>query len=166
MSFYNNEFDFFGEMNKNIDYYLLDSTSSEDNELIKSKLGKYKTTSEFYSYYTDNNITLLFESIDNLDNIYSNICAKNKSLQSKLDKYISDLSNIILLFNLISKNQHIIKKVLSNSESFLNNFYLENNINKNSRKKWDEYFDNLINLKKKKKKKRKSFPANNDSSFN
>jgi hypothetical protein len=145
-------------MNKNIDYFLLDSTSSEKNELIKSKIEKYKTVSEFFEHYSNNNIISLFDSFNRLDKIYSNIYFNNNNnIKSKIDKYISDLSNIILLYNLISKNQQIIKKALTNSESYLKNFYSENHINKDCQKKLDDYFDNLINLKKRKKKKRLSF---------
>ena len=159
MSDHNKEFDFHGEMNKNIDYFLLDSTSSEKNELIKSKIEKYKTVSEFFEHYSNNNIISLFDSFNRLDKIYSNIYFNYNSnnIKSKIDKYISDLSNIILLYNLISKNQQIIKKALTNSESYLKNFYSENHINKDCQKKLDDYFDNLINLKKRKKKKRLSF---------
>ena len=159
MSEHNKEFDFHGEMYKNIDYFLLDSTSSEKNELIKSKIEKYKTVSEFFEHYSNNNIISLFDSFNRLDKMYSNIYVNNNSnnIKSKIDKYISDLSNIILLFNLISKNQQIIKKALTNSESYLKNFYSENHINKDCQKKLDDYFDNLINLKKRKKKKRLSF---------
>lgn len=156
---HNKEFNFFGEMNKNIDYFLIDTSSSEKNELIKSKIEKYKTVSEFFEYYTNNNINSLFDSFNRLDKMYSNIYINNNTnnTKSKIDKYISDLSNIILLFNLISKNQQIIKKTLKNSESYLKNFYSENHINKDCQKILDDYFDNLINLKKKKKKKRLSF---------
>ena len=158
MSDHNKEFDFHGEMNKNIDYFLLDSTSSEKNEIIKSKIEKYKTVSEFFEHYSNNNIISLFDSFNRLDKIYSNIYFNNNNnIKSKIDKYISDLSNIILLYNLISKNQQIIKKALTNSESYLKNFYSENHINKDCQKKLDDYFDNLINLKKRKKKKRLSF---------
>ena len=141
MSFPSDEFEFFGDMNKNIDYYLLDSNPSEKNELIKSKIIKFKKTSEFYKYYTDHDIVALFEEIDKLDKIYSNIYGKNENLQPKVDKYISDLSNIILLFNLLSKNQNIIRKALTNTESYLKDFYSENNININSQKLFKEYFD-------------------------
>lgn len=158
MSDHYKEFDFHGEMNKNIDYFLLDSTSSEKNEIIKSKIEKYKTVSEFFEHYSNNNIISLFDSFNRLDKIYSNIYFNNNNnIKSKIDKYISDLSNIILLYNLISKNQQIIKKALTNSESYLKNFYSENHINKDCQKKLDDYFDNLINLKKRKKKKRLSF---------
>ena len=154
MSFPSDEFEFFGDMNKNIDYYLLDSNPSEKNELIKSKIIKFKKTSEFYKYYTDHDIVALFEEIDKLDKIYSNIYGKNENLQPKVDKYISDLSNIILLFNLLSKNQNIIRKALTNTESYLKDFYSENNININSKKLFKEYFDYLMNQKKKKKNKK------------
>ena len=163
MSFQSNEFEFFGEMNKNIDYYILDSNSNEVKELIKSKINKYKTTSEFYEHYTSYNIFSLFGTIDQLDGIYSNIYGKNNNITSKIDKYISDLSYIILLFNLISKNQAIIKKAVANSESYLKNFYSENNINIEDQKKFEQYFDSLINSKKRKKK--KSF-LNHENNFN
>ena len=81
-----------------------------------------------------------------------------------MNKYISDLSNIILLFNLISKNQKILKKALSKSESYLETFYFENHINKDSQKKLDDYFYNLINTKKGTKKKNLLFT--NQNSFN
>ena len=164
MSFKNNDFIFFGEMTKNIDFYLLDS---EKKELIKSKLKKIKTTSDLFDYYSNNNINIntLFQSITKLEEIYSNIYEKqnHNNQNSKLDKYISDLSNIILLFNLISKNQKILRKAITKSESYLETFYFENSINKNSQKKLDQYLYNLINMKKGIKKKSLLF---NGNSFN
>ena len=154
MSEHNKESDFFGEINKNINYFLLDTSSSEKNELIKSKIQKYKTVSEFFEHYSNNNIISLFDLLNKLDKIYSNIFFNNNynNTTSKIDKYVSDLSSIILLFNLISKNKYIIKKALINSESYLKNFYFENHINKDYQKKLDDYLNNLINLKKRNKK--------------
>ena len=166
MSFQNNEFVFFGEMNKNIDYYLLDSNTFEENQLIKSKINKYKTTSEFYKYYTGYDIYSLFGEIDKLDRIYSNIYGKKRNISSKLDIYISDLSNIILLFNLIAKNKLIIKKVLNDSEKYLNKFYSGNNINIDSQKKIEKYFDSLISSKKRKKKKNNLSFLKHENNFN
>jgi hypothetical protein len=78
--------------------------------------------------------------------MFSNINNHNNDFKSKVDKYISDLSNIFLLFSLISKNQQIVMKVITESQSHLSNFYLEYNISKDSQKKFDEYFCKLINL--------------------
>ena len=152
MSFHN-EFDFEGEMIKNYDFYIL-GHSSQNNELIKSKMEQYKKAPEFFNYYSKKNIISLFEILDILEKNYSHIYNQNikKQFNTKIDKYISDLSNIILLYNLISKNQNIISNALIHTESYLNNFYLENEINKEFQKKLNNYFDNLINSKKRKKK--------------
>ena len=128
MSFHN-EFDFEGEMIKNYDFYIL-GHSSQNNELIKSKMEQYKKAPEFFNYYSKKNIISLFEILDILEKNYSHIYNQNmkKEFNTKIDKYISDLSNIILLYNLISKNQNIISNALIHTESYLNNFYLENEI--------------------------------------
>ena len=160
MSLQEKTFDFFGKMDNNIDYYILGATSPEKNASIISKIGKYKTTSDFFKYYTNKNIFNLFESLDKLDEIYSDIFKQNNSKITKIDKYISDLSNIILLFNLISKNQKIIKKTITNGESFLHNFYSENDINKDIQNKLNIYIENLITLKKRRKKKYPSLISN------
>ena len=152
MSFHN-EFDFEGEMIKNYDFYIL-GHSSQNNELIKSKIEQYKKAPEFFNYYSEKNIISLFELLDILEKNYSHIYNQNmkKQFNTKIDKYISDLSNIILLYNLISKNQNIITNALIHTESYLNHFYLENEINKEFQKKLNNYIDNLINMKKRKKK--------------
>lgn len=162
MSFHNNEFVFFGEMIKNIDFYLLDS---EKKEIIKSKIKKFKTTKDFFDYYSNNNINInsLFQLLNKLEEAYSKIYDNNiqNNQKSKLDKYISDLSIIILLFNLISKNQKILRKAFTKSESYLEKFYSENNINKDSQKKLDDYFYTLINVRKGTKKKSLLFATEN-----
>ena len=152
MSFHN-EFDFEGEMIKNYDFYILDH-SSQNNKLIKSKIEQYKKAPEFFNYYSEKNILSLFELLDILEKNYSHIYNQNmkKQFNTKIDKYISDLSNIILLYNLISKNQNIIANALIHTESYLNHFYTENEINKEFQKKLNNYIDNLINSKKRKKK--------------
>lgn len=161
------EFIFEGEMIKNIDFYLLDSSSSENKDLIKSKIEQFKNVPEFFSYYSDKNIISLFESLDTVDKFYSDIYNQimTKKFNTTIDKYISDLSNIILLYNLISKNQHILSNALIHAESYLNDFYSENNFSKESMKKMNNYIDNLINAKRKKKK-RFSTILNDDNLFN
>ena len=151
MSVHKHEFYNLDEMNKKIEFYLLDSISFEKKGSIKSRMKDFKTTSEFFNYYSNINIIPLFESFDNLDIIFSNINNHKNNFKSKVDKYISDFSNIFLLFALISKNQQIIMKAIADSQSNLQNFYLEYNINKDSQKKLDEFFDKLINIKSKTK---------------
>ena len=146
MSFHKHEFFFNDEMSKNIEFFLLDSISSEKNELIKSRINDFKTKSEFFNYYSNTNIISLFESFDKLDTMISKINNHNNDFKSKVDKYISELSNIFLLFSLISKNQQIVMKVITESQSHLSHFYVEYNISKDSQKKFDEYFCKLMNL--------------------
>ena len=148
------EFDFFDKININLNHFILELNFHKKNSLIKSKFAKNFSTKDYFNCYSNKNAILLFESLDKIDNFYSNIYAQNSpnNLTSKKDKYILELSNIILLFNLVSRNQKIIKKNINNAKTYLSNFYLENHINKDSQKKLNDYIDNLINTKKKRKK--------------
>ena len=123
------EFNIFGNIEDNIEFFLLESTSDEINSLIKSKLEKYKSSKEFFKHYTNHEIDILFEHLSKMEKIYLSICSCNHNdasldiMDSKIDEYISYLSNLILIYNLISNNKQIIKKVIKIIESKMNNFY-------------------------------------------
>ena len=162
MSFSNKEFDFFGKMNKNIEFYILENNSEEKNYEIKEKITKYQKAPEFFKYYLNKNIEKLFAYVNKLDKIYSDLynVVNSNDFKSKIDKYISDLSNIIVLFNLISKNQQIIDKTILNSELYLKNIYLENQINNETQQKLNSYIKSLLHLKKRKAKRYLSLISN------
>ena len=148
MSFHNKTFDFFGKMKHNKDFYLFDNISPEIKSEIKSKFEKFKTAPEFFEYFTNKDVKLIFNSLEQLDVIYSNLLNEQYSnnLQSKTDIFISNLSEIILLSNLISKNKIMLEKATINAKTNLEYFYTSNTINKNDQNKLNEYILNLLGL--------------------
>ena len=158
MSFYLKSFDFFGKINNNKNFYIFKSTSRADILEIVSKLEKYETTPEFFKHYTNKDIKKIFKELENLSQLYSDLLSDNNanSLKSNIDKYISSLSKIFLLSNLISKNNLILKEAIEKTKNYLDIFYKENNINKNIQKKLDNYILHLLGTKNKNIKKRRN----------
>lgn len=157
------EYELFDKINKNLNQYILELNSQTKNSIIKSKLTEKKPETEIFNCYDNKNALQLFELLDKIDNMYSKFYTKiSNNIMPLKDKFISELSNVILAFNLLSKNQQIIRKHISNIDCFLQNFYFENHINKDSKNKINDYIDSLINSKKKKKKKISSLIANDN----
>jgi hypothetical protein len=63
-----------------------------------------------------------------LSSISSTICTENEKTNFKkdIDKYLSDLSKIILLFSLIQKNNELLSNLIKNTRKFIKRFYIEN----------------------------------------
>ena len=160
MSFYKKSFDFFGKMNNNKNFYVFNTTSSKDSSDIISKIEKYENTLDFFKHYTNIDIKNFFKSIQNLDNIYSSLYSENNinNFNLKIDRYISALSNIYLLSNLISKNKLILNKAIDNAKKDLNIFCMENKINKNIHKKLNNYISNLLGIEIEDKKNKIKMP--------
>ena len=148
MSLQDKQFDFLGKMKNNKDFYLFDNISPEKKSEILSKFDQFKTAPEFFEYYTNKDIGSIFKSLDQLDLIYSHILNENHSnyLQSKTDKYISNLSEIILLSNLISKNKIILEKAIINVKKNLEFFFRTHKINKKNQKEINEYILKLLEI--------------------
>ena len=169
MSFYKKSFDFFGKMNNNKNFYIFNTTSPTDSSEIISKFEKYETAPEIFRHYSNNDIKRTFKSIENLENLYSSLYNEKKTniLKSKIDIYISTLSNIFLLSNLIAKNKLILNKAIDKTKENLNIFYIENKINKNIKKKINNYILNLLGITNKKIKRKKNLLLlNNNNRFN
>ena len=146
MSFQKKSFDFFGKMNDNKDFYIFDYTFPENKSDIISIFKKFKTAPKFFEYYTNKDVNLIFQTLEKLNIIYSKLLKENNSynFKSKIDIYISDLSEIFLLFNLISENKKILDKVIIQARKNLDIFYFSNQINKNNQKKINNYVLNLL----------------------
>ena len=159
MSLYKKSFDFNGKMLNNKSFYIFKSTSSEDSSEIKSKLEKYETTDEFFKFYTNKDIKTIFKLYEEIDSIYSSLNNENnsKNIISKIDIYISNLSKLFLLSNLISKNRIILDKTIYKTKKFMDKIFLDNNLNKNIQKKINNYVLNLLGVPSKKSKK-KNYP--------
>ena len=77
-------------------YYLYKTSSSEFNLEILSRLQKYESSLDFFSYYTKNNIKNQINSINQLDkNLTSVLYDNSNNYISNIDKYISQISKII-----------------------------------------------------------------------
>jgi hypothetical protein len=155
MSLNYKQFDLFEKMINNKNFYIFNNTSEEDKLEIVSRLEKFETGSEFFKYYTDKDVYYMFELIQKLNLLYSNTNYE-KNFKSKIDIYISFLSNIYLISNLILKNRLILKKAIIDVKKSLDNFYSESQIDIKIQQKINNYIFSLLGTKNKKNKKRNS----------
>ena len=123
-------------------YHLFQTSSKEKNNEILKIFKKYPNSQNFFSYYTQSNITnilyILNEFQNNLTSIFS--IPKNYESLSNIEQYITSLSKVILLLNLISKNEKIINSLLTSAKKFV----LKTNINEKSiLKKYINYVKNF-----------------------
>jgi hypothetical protein len=54
--------------------------------------------------------------------------------------------SIFLITNIISKNSLILEKAISEAKKYINKFYLDNDIHKNSQNQLNNYFSNLLEI--------------------
>ena len=153
MSFHYKQFDLFGKMINNKNFYIFNNTSEEDKIEIASKLEKFETGSDFFKYYTNKDIYYMFELIEKTNLFFSDI-NHELNFKSKIDIYISCLTNIYLISIFISKNRIILNKAISDIKKNLDNFYSENQTDTNIQKKINNYISGLLGTTIKKSKKR------------
>ena len=109
-----------GEFKSDKIYYLYKTSSSEINLETLSQLQNYESSLEFFSHYTKVDIRNLINSINKLDKDLTSIFSENSNnFLSNTEKYISQISKLILLLNLIIKLQEILNKNLINSKKYL-----------------------------------------------
>ena len=109
-------------------YNIFKTDSSELNLNFLSSLQKFHTTKEFLNYYTHQDCQKVFDIYNTLSSISYQIYNENEKTNFKkdIDKYLSDLSKIILLFSLIQKNNELLSNLLKNTRKFIKRFYTEN----------------------------------------
>ena len=161
MSLNYKQFDLFEKMINNKNFYIFNNTSEEDKLEIVSRLEKFETGSEFFKYYTDKDVYYMFELIQKLNLLYSNTNYE-KNFKSKIDIYISFLSNIYLISNLILKNRLILKKAIIDVKKSLDNFYSESQIDIKIQQKINNYIFSLLGTKNKKNRRRNSLLLSNE----
>ena len=102
-------------------YYLYKTSSSEINLKILSQLQKYESSLDFFSYYTKNDIKDLINSLNQLDKNLTSIFNDNSNrFSSSTDKYISQISKVILTLNFILKIKETLNNLLLKSKQFIN----------------------------------------------
>ena len=152
-------------MINNKNFYIFNNTSEEDKLEIFSKLENFETGSEFFKYYTNKDIYLMFDLLEKLNLLYSNSNYEN-NFKPKTDIYISFLSNIYLISNLILKNRLILKNAINEIKKSLDKFYSESQADLNIQQKINNYIFSLLGTKNKKNKRRNSLLLSNDKNSN
>jgi len=134
------------ELKNNEIYNLFKTDSSELNLQFLSSLQKFHTTQEFLNYYTQQDCKKVFNMYNSLSSISSKICNENErsNFKEDIDKYISDLSKIILLFSLIQKNNELLSNLLKNTRKFIKRFYSENEIKSVIKERIDNCINDLM----------------------
>ena len=161
MSLNYKQFDLFGKMINNKNFYIFNNTSEEDKLEIFSKLENFETGSEFFKYYTNKDIYLMFDLLEKLNLLYSNSNYEN-NFKPKTDIYISFLSNIYLISNLILKNRLILKNAINEIKKSLDKFYSESQPDLNNQQKINNNIFSLLGTKHKKNKIRYTLLSIND----
>ena len=102
-------------------YYLYKTSSSEINLQILSHLQKYESSSDFFNCYTKTDVKRLTNSVNKLDKDLTSVLNNDSNnFSSNIDKYISEISKVILTLNLIHQIQEILNNLLLKSKQHLN----------------------------------------------
>ena len=133
-----------GNFNSDKVYYLYKTSDSDINLEILSQLQKYESSLDFFSYYTKNDIKNIVNSVNQLDKNLNSIFNDNSNnFSSNTDKYISQISIIILTLNFILKIQEISNNLLIKTKQYLNEISSNCNIENIYRDKFLSLIDNL-----------------------
>ena len=127
-------------------YELIKTESSDLNSKILNNLQKHENINEFLHQYSKFDFKNELNFLDNFESqslLISNNEDKN-IYKSKIDKYLSDISKIILSFLFIEKTNKILNNLLTNVTKTITEFYSENEKNSIS----SEINDCLNNLLK------------------
>ena len=128
-------------------YQIFKTDSLDLNLKFLSNIQKHKTVNEFFDYYSKldyKNILNIFDNLNSLSVILSN--DKNKNIfGNKIDKYLYDVSKIIMIFLLIEKTNEILNNFITNAKTTINDFCLRNE-NSSISTNINKCFNNIINF--------------------
>ena len=128
-------------------YQIFKTDSLDLNLKFLSNVQKHKTVNEFFDYYSKldyKNILNIFDNLNSLSVILSN--DKNKNIfGNKIDKYLYDVSKIIMIFLLIEKTNEILNNFITNAKTTINDFRLRNE-NSSISTNINKCFNNIINF--------------------
>ena len=129
-------------------YNLFKTSSSNVNLELLSKFQEFSTSSDFFKHYMNKDIHSFFSLFQKLEENYSTICNNDNyiNFNSCTDKYISILSNLIILLHLILKNRKIIKSTITNLKHNLIKYNSEYIIDCDFYNKMNKYINSLLNL--------------------
>ena len=128
-------------------YEIFKTDSFDLNLKFLSNVKKHKTVNEFFDYYSKldfRNVLNVFDNLNSLIVILSN--DKNKNIfGNKIDKYLYDVSKIIMIFLLIEKTNEILNNFITNAKTTINDFCLRNESSSISTN-INNCFNNIINF--------------------
>ncbi len=128
-------------------YEIFKTDSFDLNLKFLSNVQKHKTINEFFDYYSKldfKNVLNVFDNLNSLTVILSN--DRNKNIfGNKIDKYLYDVSKIIMFFLLIEKTNEILNNFITNAKTTINDFCLRNESSSISTN-INNCFNNIINF--------------------
>jgi len=128
-------------------YEIFKTDSFDLNLKFLSNVQKHKTVNEFFDYYSKldfKNVLNVFDNLNSLTVILSN--DRNKNIfGNKIDKYLYDVSKIIMFFLLIEKTNEILNNFITNAKTTINDFCLRNESSLIS-SNINNCFNNIINF--------------------
>ena len=115
-----NEIDF-SKNSDLLDLYPLYQTSfKETDQKISTILKEHSDSPEFFNRYTQKDIPNILKLLSNLEKKYQEIQSSiTKNFENNIEEYISNISKIILLLNLLYKNHLLITKAMTSLQTFL-----------------------------------------------
>lgn len=109
-------------------YEIFKTDSFDLNLKFLSNVQKHKTVNEFFDYYSKldfKNVLNVFDNLNSLTVILSN--DRNKNIfGNKIDKYLYDVSKIIMIFLLIEKTNKILNNFTNIAKTTINDFCVRN----------------------------------------
>ena len=128
-------------------YEIFKTDSFDLNLKFLSNVQKHKTVNEFFDYYSKldfKNVLNVFDNLNSLTVILSN--DRNKNIfGNKIDKYLYDVSKIIMFFLLIEKTNEILNNFITNAKTTIYDFCLRNESSSISTN-INNCFNNIINF--------------------
>ena len=109
-------------------YEVFKTDSFDLNLKFLSNIQKHKTVNEFFDYYSKldyQNVLNIFDNLNSLSVILSNDTNKNL-FGNKIDKYLYDVSKIIMIFLLIEITNKILNNFTNIAKTTINDFCVRN----------------------------------------
>ena len=113
-------------------YELFKTDSSDLNSKFLTKIQKHKDINEFFTYYSKldfKKVSSIFNYLESLSTIISNKKIEENIFENQTDKYLFDISKVILSLLLVEKTNKLFNNFISTSKSVINEFFSKNEKN-------------------------------------
>ena len=129
-------------------YNLFKTNSSPMNTEILSKLQNYPTSTTFFKHYMNKDIKKFYVHMNNFINELSSLTNENKKnlFNANVDKYISDFSNIYVIFHLITKINDSLESILLNTKDHLSKLYEKYKLDENNQEKINQCLQQMLHF--------------------